>query len=447
MTGVEHEVLELVALVHKQVVNAHHAEVHHIIGTLLDAVGYLLQLHLQILLSLFQAFEHSPRHVFALRAYHFQVFLHGIKLSLQYLPLEFWRLRYLPELVMRHDYTVIVVVLDVVEETDTVLGGKILLRGIEYPRMGISCLIGGSYLRDIGFQPDNHRLVSHTEAFHLMRSHAHDEGLASSHLMVTYPASVLQKHPYTVLLTWVHTLDAILSAKGFQVQAGEGLVRTVIFRTHEAVELPVVHRGQPILEGVRLLFQPFSEPVADFVNLGIGKLYALAVTHLDVVAVLVLTDALHHVGTSVVQGMFQKTHAVIVAVIALHHILIRDGHGLHTAFCRIFVHAVGIDDTDLCIEEVAHVSGIHTCRYPTLTEVEVQVLKGYRFGNACLQGFQRLPHDCMVGIFLQPFFYTLRFLYDIASNEAVGYLVAIYERIVIDTSFKRFRQFLFRHIR
>jgi hypothetical protein len=26
---------------------------------------------------------------------------------------------------------------------------------------------------------------------------------------------------------------------------------------------------------------------------------------------------------------------------------------------------------------VAHVSGIHTCRYPTLTEVEVQVLKGY----------------------------------------------------------------------
>ena len=34
-----------------------------------------------------------------------------------------------------------------------------------------------------------------------------------------------------------------------------------------------------------------------------GKLYALAVTHLDVVAVFILTDALHHVGTSVVQGM------------------------------------------------------------------------------------------------------------------------------------------------
>ena len=42
MTGVDHEVLELVALVHKQVVDAHHAEVHHIIGTLLDAVGLSL---------------------------------------------------------------------------------------------------------------------------------------------------------------------------------------------------------------------------------------------------------------------------------------------------------------------------------------------------------------------------------------------------------------------
>jgi len=40
-------------------VDAHHAEVHHIIGALLDAVGYLLQLHLQVELSLFQAFEHS----------------------------------------------------------------------------------------------------------------------------------------------------------------------------------------------------------------------------------------------------------------------------------------------------------------------------------------------------------------------------------------------------
>jgi len=81
---------------------------------------------------------------------------------------------------VRHDYTVIIVVFDVVEETDTVLGGKILLRRIEYPRVGISRLIGGGYLSDIGFQSDNHRLVRHSEAFHLVRSHAHDKGLAST---------------------------------------------------------------------------------------------------------------------------------------------------------------------------------------------------------------------------------------------------------------------------
>ena len=43
----------------------------------------------------------------------------------------------------------------------------------------------------------------------------------------------------------------------------------------------------------------------------------------------------------------------------------------------------------------------------------------------------------MVGIFLQPFFYTLRFLYDIASNEAVGYLVCrlLLEKKMVDGRF------------
>ena len=41
-------------------------------------------------------------------------------------------MRYLPELVMLHDYAVIVVVLDVVEEADTVLGGKYGVKSV-YP--------------------------------------------------------------------------------------------------------------------------------------------------------------------------------------------------------------------------------------------------------------------------------------------------------------------------
>ena len=95
-------------------------------------------------------------------------------------------------------------------------------------------------------------------------------------------------------------------------------MRAVILWAHETVELAVVHRRQPFLELRRLLFQPFREPVADFINLGVGELYALAVTHLDVIAMLVLTDGFHHVRAGVVQGVFQQVHAVIVPVIALH---------------------------------------------------------------------------------------------------------------------------------
>ena len=78
----------------------------------------------------------------------------------------------------------------------------------------------------------------------------------------------------------------------------------VVARAHETVELAVIHRHKPLLELRRLLFEPFGEAVSYLVNLGVGELYSLAVAHLDVVAMLVLADGLHHVGTGVVQGVF-----------------------------------------------------------------------------------------------------------------------------------------------
>ena len=57
--------------------------------------------------------------------------------------------------------------------------------------------------------------MRYAEAFHLMRSHAHDEGFARAYLVVAYPAAVLQEHPHTVLLAGIDALDAILAAKGF----------------------------------------------------------------------------------------------------------------------------------------------------------------------------------------------------------------------------------------
>ena len=231
--------------------------------------------------------------------------------------LQLRRLRYLAELVVRHDDTLIVVVPDVVEEAHAVGGRKVLLRGIEDAGVGVGRLIGGGNLRDIGFQPDNHRLVDEVQTLHLMRRDAHDERLAGPHLMVTDATTVLFQHPYAVLLRGIDALHAP-ACQPLEVEVGKGLVRAVIFRAHVAVELAVVHRCKPFLELRRLLFQPFGEPVSYLVNLGVGELYALAVAYLDVVAMLVLTDELHHIRAGVVQGVFQQVHPVIVPVIALH---------------------------------------------------------------------------------------------------------------------------------
>ena len=88
MSGVEHQVLELVAFVHKEMVDTHLTEVHHIVRAVLDGVGYLLQLHFQVELAFLQSLEHRTGDVFALRTQHLQVFLHRIKLCLQYALLQ-----------------------------------------------------------------------------------------------------------------------------------------------------------------------------------------------------------------------------------------------------------------------------------------------------------------------------------------------------------------------
>ena len=317
VTGVECQVLKLVALVNEDMVDAHLLEVHYVICTRLDGVFHLLQFRHKVVLALLQSFQHRPRHVLALLPQDFEVFLHRVKLRLQDALLQLRRLRNLAELVVRHDDAIVVVVLDVVEETHAVGGREILLGGIENPRVRICRLIGGGNLRDIGFQPDNHRLVRQIQTLHFMRCNAHYQRFTGSHVVVTDPAAVLFEHPDAIHLRRVNTLNTP-ACQSFQIEVGKGLVRAVVLRAYETVELAVIHRREPFLELRRLLFQPFREPVADFVDLGVGELYALAVAHLDVIAMLVLAYGLHHVGTGVVQGMFQQVHAVIVPVIALH---------------------------------------------------------------------------------------------------------------------------------
>ena len=65
VTGVEHQVLELVRLVHEDVVDAHLAEVHHIVRPRADGILDTFQLLFQIGLTLLQPLQHHARNVLA----------------------------------------------------------------------------------------------------------------------------------------------------------------------------------------------------------------------------------------------------------------------------------------------------------------------------------------------------------------------------------------------
>ena len=200
MSSVEHQVFELVTLIHKDMVNAHLLEVNDGILVLLHLILDSCNLGGQILLTLYQTFEHTTADVVALLFQHLQVFLDSIKFRLKNLLLHFRRLGYFSKLVVRHYHTVIVVVLDIVEEIHTLVGLETLFVGEQNTGIGIGRLIGHGNLGYVGFQTDNHRFVSQSETLHLMRCNAHYQSFTCPDLVVAYTAAVLFQHPYTVLL-------------------------------------------------------------------------------------------------------------------------------------------------------------------------------------------------------------------------------------------------------
>lgn len=90
--GVEHQVLELVALIDKDVVDAHFGKIHHVILPAVDVALYFLQLCHEVVLAFLQSLEHRIGYVLALTSEHFKVFLHRVELSLQDTLLHFQRL-------------------------------------------------------------------------------------------------------------------------------------------------------------------------------------------------------------------------------------------------------------------------------------------------------------------------------------------------------------------
>src|SRR5699024_1819981 len=98
------------------------------------------------------------------------------------------------------------------------------------------------------------------QTLHLMRGDAHYQRLAGSNLVVTNSAAVLFQHPDAIHLRGIDAPDAP-ACQPFQIEVGKSLMRAVILRAHETVELAVIHRRQPLLELWRLLFEPFGEAV------------------------------------------------------------------------------------------------------------------------------------------------------------------------------------------
>ena len=283
-----------------------------------------------------------------------------------------------------------------------------------------------------------------------MRGHAHDESLARAYLVVADASAVLLQHPDAILLARIDPVYPVPSAEGFEVQVRECLMTPVILGAHITVELAVVHIRKPFLELRRLRLKPFREACTDFVYLGVGKLYGLAVTHLDVVAVVVLADALVDVRHSVVQGVFQKVHPVVTLVIALDGKLFVDLHVLVVARHGKLVHAVHIRDFDIGIIKVCHIRGVYPRGNPPFPEVEVQLVeqdRGWHCVPQCSKGLicgiRHVVSDSISFIVKSPFENVFHFLHDIPCYETVLDFVAVLHRVVIDASFERLRQFGF----
>ena len=98
-----------------------------------------------------------------------------------YFLLYFGRLGYFSKLVVCQDDAVPVVVLDVMEYSDTLLRRKVLLTRIQYSGIRIGPLERVGYVMHIAFESDNHRFVRQSETFHLKGGHTHDKGLAGSY--------------------------------------------------------------------------------------------------------------------------------------------------------------------------------------------------------------------------------------------------------------------------
>ena len=182
---------------------AHHLEVYGVVLTLGDAVLDVAELDLECLLALLESFEHSSGDVFAFSSEDIKVLFYGVHLLLQDGLLYLQGLRDHPELLVRQNDAIPVVVLDVNKDALAVLLGEIILAGVEYPCIRIGFSEGVGNVKDVGLEPYDHGLICQSEALHLIGCGTHNERLPGPYFMVTDPSTIGFQHPYGIFLTLV----------------------------------------------------------------------------------------------------------------------------------------------------------------------------------------------------------------------------------------------------
>ncbi len=159
MTGVEHQVFELMAFVHKQMVYAHHLKVHNIILTVFNIVLQRFQLYFKIFFPLDYPGEHSPCHFLALRFQGIEIALYAVQFYFEDFLLYFGRLRYHSELVVRKYHAIPIIIFNIPENPQAFFRRKIINTWIKDFGVWIGFTVVFGNGRYICFQPDNHRLM------------------------------------------------------------------------------------------------------------------------------------------------------------------------------------------------------------------------------------------------------------------------------------------------
>ena len=219
----------------------------------------------------------------------------------------------------------------------------------------------------------------------------------------------------------------------------------IVLRTDETVVFLVILVSKTFLPRLIMTINPLGEMVTDIINLAGCKLHLLVVWTIDRVTIRLIAYHMLDIGNGIVKGITQQFQTVNgLTRLCYNGILTGNLDLIIRWLLRVnnkFVKLWGIVNLDVGTEEIAGKLREISSRHPTLTEIEVKILKRYGSRDDVLQSSERtlqLSH-LLLGARL-PACKAVVLLNNIACKKLVGNLIASFKRIIIDTVAKLFLQ-------